>query len=266
MRQLLQEPPKEEPKSSTQPTTKSPTPAMTTKTEMSNPTTSQPKESESEAPSVKCSTVDSETTSDADKDDSFEYWARRWQNCSPDDECLFTRTAPKSFKEWFQFYWFNALCEALDDDFDGDHIELGAGRATTSMYMLQHTECVTLVDQCDTCFGVAMGNMEKLNLPTPTMLVADVRKTNLMENYYASAYSIGLLEHFRDPVPVIEETYRILKPGGLMFHVVIETPGDGERFPKGKDWYIEAASNAGFENTQATEDLREGMFILTARK
>jgi SAM-dependent methyltransferase len=43
----------------------------------------------------------------------------------------------------------------------------------------------------------------------------------LPANTYDAVYSVGLLEHFEDPAPVIQESLRILKPGGLMFHVIV---------------------------------------------
>ena len=229
--------------------------------------TPSPKLESEKSPSDDLSTCDSASiTYDAD---DRQFWANRWLTATPDEECLFTRGRVTTMKQWYQRLWFHLLCEQLDDDFGGDHVEFGAGRATTSMYMAMHTPCVTLVDQCEEGFHIAKANFEKHGLPVPTMRVADVRDSGLPSDYYASCYSIGLLEHIKDPTPAIAETYRILKPGGVMFHVVVELTGgrsEGHRYCKGTKFYLDAAEQIGFKDAQAIEELRKGLFILTAKK
>ena len=34
-------------------------------------------------------------------------------------------------------------------------------------------------------------------------------------------YNIGLLEHFENPAPTMEEAFRLLKPGGLIFMPIV---------------------------------------------
>lgn len=231
------------------------------------PTTKQPEEKKpcEQVKKDTCSCEPGKVTSLA-ADPTKAEWQRRWMTTTPDDACLFTRGDPATPKEFYQLYWFNELCEAIGDDFAGPFLEMGAGRATTSMYLSQHTAAITLVDQCQECFSIARSNFQAHGLPSPRMIVADARQTGEPSESQAAVYSIGLLEHMEDAGAAIAETYRLLKPGGTMFHVVVEIDGDGQRYKRGKDFYIKAATTAGFVDAQAVEELRKGIFILTARK
>ena len=72
-------------------------------------------------------------------------------------------------------------------------------------------------------FKLAEQNFRREKLPVPKFVAADATNTGLPTDSFDCIYSIGLLEHFDNPQPLLAETLRLLKPGGLAFHVVVPT-------------------------------------------
>ncbi len=50
----------------------------------------------------------------------------------------------------------------------------------------------------------------------PAFLRANALQTPFPDNTFDLIYHQGLLEHFRDPMPLLRENYRILRPGGWL--------------------------------------------------
>jgi ubiquinone/menaquinone biosynthesis C-methylase UbiE len=100
--------------------------------------------------------------------------------------------------------------------------ELGAGRGTTTMYLAKYGYSdLTMVDLAEQGFEVAKYSFEKFKLSIPKMIIADVEKTNIKEESFDCIYNIGLLEHFDDPRPTLEESYRLLNKVGLIYMPIV---------------------------------------------
>ena len=148
----------------------------------------------------------------------FQLWDNIWES----SVFHYTKTTPKTLiglwqKGYFTDLWSYAKPTATTAKF----LELGSGRATTSMYLLEKGCDVTLVDLSSKAFLQATHCCQKYDLNLPTFIQADVRQTNLPANQYDFIYNIGLLEHFLDPQPVLDEAFRLLKPGGMIFMVIV---------------------------------------------
>src|SRR6185312_8323634 len=70
-------------------------------------------------------------------------------------------------------------------------------------------------------FEVAKVNFAEEGLTLPKLVHGDARDTHLLSEDYDCVFSIGLLEHFEDPRPVLIESARLLRPGGLHFAVIM---------------------------------------------
>lgn len=55
----------------------------------------------------------------------------------------------------------------------------------------------------------------------PTFLTGDARQLGFRDETFDVVFSQGLLEHFRDPLPVLREQVRVLKPSG---YLILDVP------------------------------------------
>ncbi len=160
----------------------------------------------------------SRTSTQAD----FQLWDSAWSSLQADGIQLFTRGTPRNIHAFRHRCYFEDLWPYVQrSDGKGRYLEIGAGRGTTSMYLASRGCDVTLLDYSPTGLEVARRNFAREGLPAPHTVVADARRTGLNAASYDCVYSMGLLEHFDDPAPLLHEILRVLKPGGYLFTVVI---------------------------------------------
>ncbi len=152
----------------------------------------------------------------------FQLWDSAWSSLPADGVQLFTRGTPRNIHEFRHRYYFEDLWPYVErSGGKGKYLEIGAGRGTTSMYLASRGCDVTLLDYSPTGLEVARRNFAREGLPVPHTVVADARQTGLDTASYDCVYSMGLLEHFDDPAPLLNEILRVLKPGGYLFTVVV---------------------------------------------
>jgi len=136
--------------------------------------------------------------------------------------CQFTRDTPKTIYEFWQKCYFEDLSELIKEKNYTKFLELGAGKGTTSMYLSDSgIEDITMVDLSDAGFKLATENCQREGVTPPKMMIADCENTGLPDEAYDCIYNIGLLEHFEDPTATLRETYRLLKPGGMVFMPIV---------------------------------------------
>ncbi len=150
-------------------------------------------------------------------------WNRIWEGLTDDELVQFKRGAPQTYRQLSQRCYFDDLWALLGQKRDAKCLEVGAGRGTTSMYLTAAGCDVTMLDLAPQSFAQAERSFRLEKLPVPKFVTADATHTGLPSNEYDCIYSIGLLEHFDDPRPLLVETLRLLRPGGLAFHVVVPT-------------------------------------------
>jgi SAM-dependent methyltransferase len=145
-----------------------------------------------------------------------------WENADPQNFQLFTRGKPRDMVQFWQRAYFEDLWEYMGAEAATARcLEIGSGRATTSMYLASRGCRVTLVDLAPRAFELAKANFAREGLPEPACLFTDARATGLPAASFDAVYSIGLLEHFEDPRPVLAEALRLLAPGGRLFMVIV---------------------------------------------
>jgi SAM-dependent methyltransferase len=138
---------------------------------------------------------------------------------------LYTPGTPRTLLQLWQRCYFEDLWEAMGDCASAArYLELGCGRATTSMYLASRECDVTLVDLAPEALELARNNFRASGLPLPNTVLADAQDTRLDTGAFNCVYNIGLLEHFDDPLPVIKESARLLRSGGVLFSVIVPPP------------------------------------------
>lgn len=99
-------------------------------------------------------------------------------------------------------------------------LEVGCGRGSLSAYFSDAGYECTLNDSSKTAIQIAKKNFNKFNLAA-NFNVGDCRKLSFKNNSFDIVFSIGLLEHFRNPKDVINEQLRVLKPGGIIISYIV---------------------------------------------
>jgi SAM-dependent methyltransferase len=155
-------------------------------------------------------------------------WDSAWTSLGEERVQLFTRGAPRTLYQFWHRCYAEDLWPLVEESAgSGRYLEVGSGRGTTSMYLASRGCDVTLLDYTAHALQLAQRNFLHEGLPRPRVVQADVRATGLRQDSYDVVYSLGLLEHFDDPAPVLREMVRILKPGGWLYAVVIPQRPDG---------------------------------------
>jgi SAM-dependent methyltransferase len=157
-------------------------------------------------------------------DGDWQSWDRIWRGMDQTgvDAVLYTPGKPRTLLEFWQRAYFDDLWTLMQGRAeDGRFLELGSGRGTTSMYLASRRCDVTLVDLSSTALELAARNFRSFGLPPPHTHRGDAADSGLPSAAFDCVYNIGLLEHFDDPIPVLKEALRLLKPQGVLFMVVI---------------------------------------------
>jgi ubiquinone/menaquinone biosynthesis C-methylase UbiE len=152
---------------------------------------------------------------------SSKIWSSLWAQINSGRnsiECLFTRGSTRNIYEFWQRAYANDLLNLIQNKNYHDFLELGAGRGTTSMYLIEAGYCkISLIDLSEEARDLANNNFKKYHLNFKDYILADVNNTPLQNESFDCIYNIGLLEHFENPGNVLREAFRLLRKDGLIF-------------------------------------------------
>jgi SAM-dependent methyltransferase len=99
-------------------------------------------------------------------------------------------------------------------------LEVGCGSAKLSVLLAEHGVRTVGLDQSPYALRVAKNNFAYLNA-AGHFVMGDVFDLPHPSGKFDLVFSTGLLEHFRDPRPIISEMVRVLRPGGLFFSDIV---------------------------------------------
>jgi ubiquinone/menaquinone biosynthesis C-methylase UbiE len=151
-----------------------------------------------------------------------EVWNNVWRSSDSSKSELYTEGTPEHLGHLVHQGYFNDLWYFMGESArSARYLEVGAGRGTLAMYLSKRKCDVTMLDMSAEGFRIAEINFKRRGIPSPRMIIADAQSTGLRDSSYDCVYSIGLVEHFIDPLPLLRESLRLLKPGGLMFKVIV---------------------------------------------
>lgn len=93
-------------------------------------------------------------------------------------------------------------------------LEVGAGTGRDSFLLAREGAEVIVLDYADNSLAI-MRDIAKENPEHVRLLQGDAFNLPLPDNSIDIVFHQGLLEHFRDPQPILNENARVLKPGGF---------------------------------------------------
>lgn len=99
-------------------------------------------------------------------------------------------------------------------------MEVGAGSGRDSLALAKRGAKVIVLDYTRSSFHVIGKQAEELGLRVYPVC-ADARQMPFREGDLSLVFHQGLMEHFRDPMPLLEENARVLHRGG---HVLVDVP------------------------------------------
>jgi ubiquinone/menaquinone biosynthesis C-methylase UbiE len=135
---------------------------------------------------------------------------------------LYTEDEPRSIYEIGQQWYFEDVWKLMRSRAKSAHyLELGAGPGTIATCFASRGRDLILVNLSESDLELAKANFALLGFKEATCVLADARDTGLPGENWDCVHSIGLLEHFEDPLPVLRESVRPLRPEGLLFQLVL---------------------------------------------
>jgi SAM-dependent methyltransferase len=97
-------------------------------------------------------------------------------------------------------------------------LEVGCGRGVTLLELARGGAQVTGLDYSPEAMAVCHKFCGELNLSAhATFVQGDAFNLPFSSNSFDFVYSVGLIEHFENPAPLLTEQYRALRPGGTLF-------------------------------------------------
>ncbi len=99
-------------------------------------------------------------------------------------------------------------------------LEVGAGSGRDSIEMGHRGARIFLLDYVMSSFEVIRAQAEAARVPV-SCVCADGERMPFREEAFDLVFHQGLLEHFRDPMPLLRENFRVTRRGG---HCLIDVP------------------------------------------
>ena len=141
------------------------------------------------------------------------FWDDFWKDADHDQQVDLRHSYDRCFARTFQRW--------LPYRPDWKLIELGCAPGRWLIYF--HQKFGYQVSGCDSApqaVEVTRASVARANVPAEIIL-ADIMEAPLSAGAYDVVLSLGFIEHFTDPWPVLERHVRLAKPGGI---VVLEIP------------------------------------------
>jgi SAM-dependent methyltransferase len=102
----------------------------------------------------------------------------------------------------------------------GRILEIGIGSGRLSCFLAAEGYHSVGIDMSDEALRVA-GNNFRVAGVTGALVKGDAYSLPFHRDSFDIVMSTGLLEHFDDPLPIVREMVRVLKPGGLFYSDIV---------------------------------------------
>jgi SAM-dependent methyltransferase len=141
-------------------------------------------------------------------------WTRIWEA----QENIEARLKRVPWREDFRIMWPRIQTLPMGSRL----LDGGCGLGEWTIWFSQHGYPTTGID----ISRKTIGKLKEMH-PGMDFQVGDIRSTGFPDNSFDGYFSLGTFEHFEEGFgPVVQEAFRVLKPGGLLF---TSTPFDNLR-------------------------------------
>ncbi|MBN1347900.1 class I SAM-dependent methyltransferase [candidate division KSB1 bacterium] len=94
-------------------------------------------------------------------------------------------------------------------------LEVGAGTGRDSLMLHEAGATVYVLDYADNSLKIISRLCREKQLKIH-LIQGDAFKLPIADDSFDIVFHQGLIEHFQDPLPILQENFRILKPGGML--------------------------------------------------
>jgi len=99
-------------------------------------------------------------------------------------------------------------------------LEVGSGSGRLSALLALEGHQLTCLDYTAEALRAARRNFDAINMPG-RFVQGDAFMLPFSIDSFDAVFSTGLLEHFRDPLPIVAGMVRVLRPGGVFFSDIV---------------------------------------------
>ena len=99
-------------------------------------------------------------------------------------------------------------------------LEIGCGPLLLGQAIAKKCKLIVGIDISLSALKVAKKMLECKGIINYLLILGDINKMPIKENSIDLLYGGGVIEHFKNTQSVINEMYRVLKPGGISFNTV----------------------------------------------
>ena len=111
-------------------------------------------------------------------------------------------------------------------------LEIGCGTSSLLLKLARDFKNCTGLDISDEALKISENNAKKSGIKNVKFVKGDCFNLPMKDNTFDVVWSQGLIEHFNNPLEIVEEHYRVCKKGGI---VLISTPA---RYSYQFPWYV----------------------------
>ena len=122
--------------------------------------------------------------------------------------------------ELYEYIKFQYLAGIFSPQQRTPSLECGCGSAGVSLHLASRGYQTTMLDKAGSALQLAQYSFDYYG-QKGFFVRGDVLSLPFPDNCFEAVMSFGLLEHFVDVRPVLEEMVRVLKPGGVLFADIV---------------------------------------------